>query len=64
MIERLEDNDPPRSSIRERLALLEARERQDIARARRHHHVPPPSMIWLVLVLLAALAAIWSVRHW
>jgi hypothetical protein len=65
MIGRLEgDDQPPRTSIRERLAILEAAERADRERARRRHHWPHASIVWLVVVLFAALLASCLVRPW
>jgi len=65
MIERLDNDDlPPRSSIRERLKVIEAVERADRERQRRRHHWPKASIAWLAVVLFAAVLAFWLVRPW
>lgn len=65
MIERLDNDDlPPRSSIRERLAALGAHERAERERARRRHHWPKAGIVWLALVAFAVLASTCAVRPW
>jgi len=65
MIERMDNDDlPPRSSIRSRLAQLEAANAADRARLRRRHHWPQASIVWLAVVAFAVLAALLVSRPW
>ena len=65
MIERLDNDDlPPRTSIRERLAAIDRAERADRERERRRHHWPHGSIVWLSIVMFLAIMASCLVRPW